>query len=226
MTCHECERLLQCYLEGEPIPDRAALDAHLAVCSTCRSQWTAAMRLDAGLRQVRPVVSSPELCARIVAHVLVQQRASRRLRRGVAAAAALAAVVLVAVVLVRFWPQRSHGPTRLDDSSIADETPAPPPVRETSDAAPSLRESITQVAQLTLRKADDTVGEARALLPRPLANDGVPAPPNGTPPAQRLREAGSGIGAGLEPVADSAKRAWSLFLREIPAVRPGEKRGA
>jgi hypothetical protein len=41
-----------------------------------------------------------------------------------------------------------------------------------------------------------------------------------------LREAGNGITAGLEPVADSAKRAWNLFLREIPSVRPAEKRGA
>jgi hypothetical protein len=35
-----------------------------------------------------------------------------------------------------------------------------------------------------------------------------------------LVEAGQGVSAGLEPVANSARRAVQIFLREIPSVDP------
>lgn len=219
MTCHECDALLQSHFDREPIPDRTALDAHLAVCSLCRAQWQAASRLDTGLALARPIIPPPELRGRIVAGVISQQRAARRLRRGVALVTAMAAAILLAILLVRSWSQTGETPKRPEDSPVVRETP-PTPAPRSTDEAPSLRESLTQVAQLTLKKADDTVGEARSLLAGP------PAPMNATPPAQTLRETGNALTVGLEPVADSAKRAWNLFLREIPSVRPAEKRGA
>ncbi len=38
-----------------------------------------------------------------------------------------------------------------------------------------------------------------------------------------LREAGQNVSSGLEPVANSARRAVNLFLRELPPVEPGKK---
>jgi hypothetical protein len=45
------------------------------------------------------------------------------------------------------------------------------------------------------------------------------------PPAQSLRQAGQGVATGLEPVATSARRAFDLFLRDIPPVAPEVKSG-
>jgi hypothetical protein len=44
-------------------------------------------------------------------------------------------------------------------------------------------------------------------------------------PMRSLRDAGQGVSSGLEPVADSARRAFDMVLREIPTVAPGGKSG-
>jgi hypothetical protein len=40
-----------------------------------------------------------------------------------------------------------------------------------------------------------------------------------------LREAGEGVGDGLEPVTNSARRAVDLFLRELPPMDLGANSG-
>jgi hypothetical protein len=95
-------------------------------------------------------------------------------------------------------------------------------------SSPSLRESVAEVAQLTRRKADETVGQALNLVPEVLKAppaDAWPRPTPLDPPARSLRQAGQSVTAGLEPVADSARRALNLFLREIPPVEAEGKRG-
>jgi hypothetical protein len=87
-------------------------------------------------------------------------------------------------------------------------------------------EAGSAVASLTRRAADETVGQTRLFLP-----EAIPAPPLTTsepmqpvldPPTESLRQAGQGMTAALDPVTTSARRAFSMFMREAPAVAPAE----
>jgi len=90
-----------------------------------------------------------------------------------------------------------------------------------------MAEATSAVASLARKTADETVSNGQLLVPSvPL---GMPAeealaPPQ-DPPAQSLRQAGQGVATGLEPVATSARRAFDLFLRDMPPVTPEAKSG-
>ena len=71
---------------------------------------------------------------------------------------------------------------------------------------------------LTRRTADDTVGQTRLLIP-----ETIPAPlpvPEDVPvldtTAQVWSGAGQGMSTGLQPLPTSARRAFSMLLRENP----------
>jgi hypothetical protein len=49
----------------------------------------------------------------------------------------------------------------------------------------------------------------------------LPQPEDAGPAS--LREVGKGLSLGLEPVADHARRALDLFLREVPPLPAGNK---
>jgi hypothetical protein len=210
---------LQQWLDGRtrecaPVPSDAP-----ALCPACSDWVAAARRLDRGLRQLTPPAPPPRLADRIVARLAGDHRRRRYRLLFAAGAAAAAAVVVIAV-----W-HGFHGAT----------PPAPIPVpapfakgRPDADPPPavpvSLRDSVASagsaVASLTSRTADETMEKTKLLLPvmadpslskidlqRPIAE-----------PTRTLREAGEGVSTTLEPVADSARRAVGLFLRELPPM--------
>src|SRR5437773_11036200 len=99
MNCDEAQHWLQRQLDGEPVTERAALEAHCAACPACRERFVAAERLIAGLR-LRQTPGLPfGLSERIVRRVLHDGRRKRRVRR-LAVGVALAASLLLAVGLV------------------------------------------------------------------------------------------------------------------------------
>jgi predicted anti-sigma-YlaC factor YlaD len=77
---------------------------------------------------------------------------------------------------------------------------------------------------------DETAGlEATRMKSQPLPNVPSPSLPRVDlasiePPTRSLREAGQGVSEGLEPVTNSARRAFDLFLRELPPM-DGESKG-
>jgi hypothetical protein len=222
MTCHDCQILLQQLLDHETIADAAALEQHLAGCADCRVWQAAARQLDKGIRHLPRPEATPELTRRIVRAVLVER--SMRRRRRLLAVSGLAASLVIAVLLGAYLLRPK---ARQQDLAVQTAPPSHPRTPETLEApgpSLSLRDSVAEVAQLTLRKADETVGQARSLWPNAAPKEISPVPPPLTPPVDPLREAGSSVTAGLEPVADSARRAFHLFLREIPPVRTEDKR--
>jgi len=217
MNCHEFHHLLQRRLDGELVADSPALAVHLEACGECRALDAAARRFEAGMRLVRHPVVTADLTDRIVGRLLARHRTDRRRRLVVQVGFALAASLLLAVLLGVWANRRGKEEAPLLAPQIAhDLSPPAAPA-----GASSLRESMTEVAQLTIRRADETV---RNLLPDPRPNDAASSPL--TASVASLREAGSSVSSGLEPVTDSAKRALNLFLREIPPVRTNDKRGS
>jgi hypothetical protein len=222
MNCLDCQELLQARLDGVPPDDRddpGASEHHLAVCAECRGWYAAAQRLEDGLRLARPPAAPDDLADRIVAGVLADRR--RRTRRWAWArgAAALAASLLVVFLLGPNGPMAVRNPT-----------PGPRPGPAAPSESASLRESVVEagsaVVSLTTRTADKTVGQGRLLLPVVVAKvpeNPMPSPMD--PPVRSLRDAGQGLSAGLQPVTSSARRAFDLFLREMPPMDPEDKPG-
>jgi hypothetical protein len=102
----------------------------------------------------------------------------------------------------------------------AAENPKPPPLRN------AVAEVGDAVASLTTRTADEAMGQTRLLLPmmsRSSLADLDFAPREAT--TRPLRQAGQNVTAGLDPVANSARRAIDLFLRDIPPVGAPERHG-
>lgn len=210
MNCDRCELWLHDVLDGLE-PDGLLLE-HLASCLACRALYESTVELTHGLRHM-PRPQPPEgMTDRIVAGVLFDRRRRQRLRMWVSVAA-LAAAILVGILAVQFWPQ----PTKPIEPT--------PVVEGTSE---SVRQVVfnagSAVVDEAKRQVDEAVESTLSYLP---SWDGSFLPPmefeSPLEPAERsLKEAGQGVTAGLEPVADSAKRAFALFVRDLS---PGSLKG-
>jgi hypothetical protein len=218
MNCTEAQGWLQRQLDGEPVAPRAALDAHLAECPSCRELFAAAERLTTGLRLRHLPAAPPNLVDRIVHRVQADTRA-RRARRLVVGLA-LAAGLLLAVGLFR----RGGGPPVERPEAVAVRREVPPPSLQKE-----LGEAGQAVVALTRRTADETVTRTRMLLPEVPLPAPPPAPTAKVGPGaaeQSLRDVGKSVTSGLEPVTNSARRALSLFLRELPGGAAERKSGS
>ncbi|HEX5272676.1 MAG TPA: zf-HC2 domain-containing protein [Gemmataceae bacterium] len=229
MTCDDCRLRLQAWLDGDP-PGADGIAAHLADCPACRAADATARRLRAGLVAAPVIAAPPGLSDRIVAGVLADRRRQRRDRQRVlfaGLALAAAACLAVAVFLPERAPHESAGARPTGQAVIA-EAPRP---EEPPAARPSLDEDVVEatsaVASLARRTADQTLTSGQMLIPavpREVAPREVLPPPL-DPPAQSLREAGEGVATGLSPVTNSARRAFDLFLHDLPPVAPEGKAG-
>jgi hypothetical protein len=234
MNCSQSQDLLQRRLDGEPIADRTALDAHLAQCLECRGLHAAAGRLKDGLRLLRVPAPPVALNSNIVA-VALEERRSRVLKQRLwMAGAALAAGLLVAVVLdlskgrplnelllalgwIKAEPMQSLPPPDPEPLAVLPrEMPAVPSLRD------SVAEASSAVVALTRQTVDQTREQSRIItdaLPMTTPLPGLEAaPPALDPPVQSvLQDAGQKVSLGFEPVTSSARRAFSMFVREVPA---------
>lgn len=218
MTCWEAQERMQRLLDGEDLPPLALFEAHLGGCRDCQSMHADVLWLQDVLAR-RPAPTAPEhLCTRIVAAVLEDRRTQHRLRHQVVKRLALAASVLLLLLAAVLAP-RAPRPASATPLAVRTTRPATP-----AEPIPTLRDLASEagsvVASLTRRTADGTVDQTRPLLEvvaGPVKQDlEVPAPFDSS--TSSLQGAREGVSAGLEPVATSARRAWNLFLRELPPV--------
>jgi hypothetical protein len=220
MTCDDCRQRLQAWLDGDP-PGADGLDAHLAACPACRALDAAARRLRVGLLAAPAPVPPSGLADRIVAGVLADRRRQQRARRRLVFAGfalAAAACLTVALLLPRWGHPDESAAAPATGKEIAQQVPpaAPPSLNE------NVAEATEAVASLARRTADETLTSGQLFVPA------VPREVLGSPlepPAESLREAGQGVATGLAPVTSSARRAFDLFLRDIPPVAPEAKSG-
>ena len=226
MTCQQCEERLHELLDGATllITD-SALDAHLVHCAGCRGLFAAARQLQGRLRSLPTPIPPTDLGQRILAGVLSDARRRRRLRVSVMVGVGLAASLLLGLFGTWTWLHGSHPPEIVAASQRDPEPPPPVP----SPNEPSLQENVADatsaVASLSRHTADDALGGAQLLVP-PLT---LPTPADATPPldppAQVLADTGHGASVSLQPVTNSAKRAFGLFVRDLPPLNPPEKPG-
>jgi hypothetical protein len=137
-----------------------------------------------------------------------------------ATGASIAAAVLVAVWAFRTppapTPDTVNRPADVARSSPTDAEPAGRPRRITGELAKASQALLDSAKPLT----DPAVAAPRvfAAIPNPFA---VSAPvPNFEPARRSLADLPDAARAGLEPVAESAARAFARLVRDVSAVKP------
>lgn len=217
MNCPDCQQLLQERLDGLPIREPAELEKHLAGCAACRGLHAAAGRLLEGLRHLKPPAPPAGLQDVIVREVLADRQARLVFRRRLIAVSAVAAGLLLAVATMFTLVQQPTGPT-----IVVVPTPATPKVPDTPVVArkPSLRGSVADAGEafvsLTRRTANETIAPTRLLVPEKVPASLPEVPAIETPMPSVWTGAGQGVSSGLEPIANSARRAFSMLRRENP----------
>jgi hypothetical protein len=216
MNCADFQAGLQASLDGTLSTDAGEWDRHLASCQGCRELSVAAGRLRNGLRRLEPPTPPLGLANQIVSHALAARRT--RLRRRVLAVTALAAGLLVAATLYVLLPQ-SNVPSVPGNDNVVQVPPVSQPIASLRD---SVAEAGSALAELTQRAADDTFGQTRSLVSGTVKaasfDENRVLQDTLDPPARSLREAGQTVTMGLEPVTQSARRAFDLFLRDLPPL--------
>lgn len=228
MNCADCQDLLQQHLDGVELTDQAALDLHLGCCSSCRVLHGAGGRLRQGLRLLVPPTPPRGLAGQVAARLL-QEHAARQRRRRVlflAAAAALLALLLSARLL--WFPTEVARNTQ--ERPVVQDGPEELVEPQHVEKGPTVRDSMSEVGSMMVsavtRTADATLAQSRNLLPLvPSASLPSLPIPKLDPATGPLGEAGQGVSEGLAPVTDSAKRAFDMFLRDLPPMNLDEKHG-
>jgi hypothetical protein len=235
MKCPDFHDRLQRRLDGDPGIADGDLERHRAECPHCRQLDAAAGRLEVGLRLLSVPAAASDLTDRIVAAVLADRRQRRSQRRRVLAYAGLAASLLL-VAIGYAWVRSRSTPTPFPTAPpVLVQAPGIPQELKPAEGSRSLHDSMEEassaVVSLTRRTAGDTVGQTRMLLPETVpapflaGADALPRDLVQGKPAQSLHEAGRGVSSGFEPVTTSARRAFDLFLNELPPMEPEQKRG-
>jgi hypothetical protein len=214
MNCRECQEWIQRALDGEAFAaEQLVLDAHVAICASCRDLRARSKQLLNGLHALNSPAPPADLPLRIGRAVMAQVRLRLVFRRAALVSAAAASIVAI-LSASHFWPRGS-------DKSIV-VVPQP----DSSARSLTLNRSVTvageAVLAITRRAADETMDHGRILLPAAFSDAPRAAVPElGLllgPPSQSLREIQDNMTAGLEPVTSSARRAVNLFLRELPGA--------
>jgi hypothetical protein len=221
MKCAECRDLLQQEADGEELLGRSVLEQHLRACAACRAFQTGLARIAEAVRHDALPTPSPEFQARLFdavladrAHPPVKPTGQTGSSTTWAVVLALAASVLVGLGLYLWRPGTPPGPAPdvVEKLPVAPE-PVPGNLRE------SVREAGSALTALTNRTADEVVEQTRKLIPSvptPALPTLDPMGPLVEPPGRTFAQAGQVVADGIQPVTDSARRAFDLFLRELP----------
>lgn len=222
MTCEQFLNALQNRLDRLH-DDSPETSLHVANCSACRSWQAAANQLEAGVPLLRTRVSSPLLTERIVVQVMAERK--RRLRRQRmrwtvgALAASVALAFMTSAIVPRFVTKQKN---QLIDTSASVKATSPEKDLPANSSAPDrMSEASMAVASLSALAKEETLKQTQLFMPvatAPLPFDKLTVPQSFDASTDSLREAGKGVSEGLKPVTDSVRRAWDLFLREIPPI--------
>lgn len=221
MKCPEYQELLQRRLDGEPIVYAADVEQHLAECSICSGLEASAQALLDGLQALAPPQCPPHLAQRITDAVLQDRRqALRRQRLHLVVTGSIAASVVGLAVGGYFLTadRQAGNPPPVAANNLP---PTQPPL------APSVAGAQQAFAALSKRWVGKAGVQAKIILtaadPAQVAD--VAHVPEATEPldvepaAQSLRQASVEVVASVQPVAHTARRAFSFFVHELPVLK-------
>jgi hypothetical protein len=207
--CAAGQAALQRLLDGEADWDSPEAAAHRSSCQACREELV----LAGAITKPQQVVVPAGLSDRVLNRALVARRRGRIIRYA-GVGAALAASVVVAIIAFRppTTPDTKQGPVAIVPAPKVD----PPHVTPAKPLGDSVTEAREAIASLT-RRAVETSDQSARLLPKP----GMPETPDVGERLEPLADARTGAARSVEPMRDSARRAFNLFIR---AADPPERR--
>jgi hypothetical protein len=209
MICERCDEWLHELLDGGE-PDAALVD-HIASCPACAGLYESARSLRKGLSLLAPPTFPSGLGDRVVTAVLFDRKRRSRRRQLLGRVAALAAGVLLVVSIADPGLTPRKSPSKPDDSNVVKDEAMPAPRQLAKDAGAA-------VADWTSGKVNEVV-ESTSWLWQVSPMSSLPSMEEVSSPldqtAKPLSEAGKGVTAGLEPVTNSARRAFALFVRDL-----------
>lgn len=227
-TCSRVAEAVQDILDGAAAALPPELEAHRQRCRDCQAVAAAAEQLRAGLAAwPRPAVS-PDFAGRVVTGYLADRASThatmRRWRRVVTWVTIAAAILLGAGIAVdQYW--RSTRPMKVAAVSV----PRAPARDQRPPGSLDLRENLASasdaILSLTRRTTTGTIAPTTDLLSLDMETSWLKPPdalPDAADPAaQSLEEVRQGAAAGFEPMANSARRAFAMFTRDLPTSKPG-----
>jgi hypothetical protein len=217
-------------------------DPHPAACAACRARVRAARLLLSALAAPPEPGAVPDgFTDRVLAAVAADRRADRFAGRSgftarVAGWAALAAAIVVGMfyLAARQHPAETHDPRPIETARPPEVAPAPrerPAPPDPAPVAPPVRfgDGFAKVGRALL-DAPKPLADSVAVAPKifdavttPFRAPGAPANPMDAafePTRESLGRLPDAARAGLEPVAETAQKAFNRFLRDFGAVRP------
>jgi hypothetical protein len=195
-NCRAAHDWLQRQLDGADAPMPASVAEHTRECTDCRERIRAADQLMVAISTATARRTPTPLMTERIIRAVERDRRHLRLRRWAAVGSALAAAVVLAVWFTSAARRNAGHPVMASAPSLR---------RDAIDAGEA-------VAAISKRAAGETVGESRLLLPQielpKIVNSSLSL---ATGPMENV---GRSMADGLQPVANSARRAVNLFLGE------------
>lgn len=213
MICPVCQDLLHRRLDGDDFEDE--LTSHLEQCSICEQDRVLVQRFVFEVQHLRSPDPSYDLADRIFDTVVsdLPVRTPMSWRRHVV----LVGSAMAAAILLMLFPGSPTTKTMPESKQVVSTDDKPTlPLRH------SMEEAQSAVVSLTSRTANETVETTSQFLPLvPMGSLEAPDPSHATldPSMEPLRSAGIEVSTTVAPVADSARRAVGLFLRDLPMGR-------
>ncbi len=231
-VCQATVKRLQGILDGELPADALDADPHPAACAACRERVAAARLMISVLGLATEPAPIPSGLTERILDAVQADHAERRVRtrRRVFAftgGLAIAAAVVIAVYLN--WPTKTQPNNPAPPPDLANSHPSgTPEIAPEPHEAPQPRIRIgdeLEKASLALREAPKTITEPAIAAPRLIAKVGdalsFPAPvPEMDPPRAALADIPDAARTGLEPVTNTAQKAFARLLHDVGGMKP------
>jgi len=211
-ACRPTLERIQAVLDRVHPASTLAADPHPATCPACRDRVRAATRMLDLFAE--PVTVRAGFADGVLAEVAHDR--SARFRRKVTAIFALAA----SVAIVAWWSQPAE-PRFVSVSEIVKPASpaAPPPLRVSAEfarASKAIRELTRTITEPATTAPKLVASLTESLLQTPMA----PANYDLGAAGQSLADIPDAAKAGLEPVGNTAQKAFNRLLRDVTAMKP------
>jgi hypothetical protein len=244
--CRATVERIQRALDGEVRADALNGDPHVVVCAACRERIRAARVLLSVLATPPEPVAVPAGFSDRVVRAVREDRENRRARTRRRTYATGLALIAATLLVVLGWsllkpPARPEEPVPLVPGEVVHKPAAvevAPAPRARPAAAPEPAPAPQPIhigdefakAGEALFEAPKPLTDSVAVAPKildaftgPFKNPGGPPNPMGTvlePARKSIAELPAVARTGLEPVTDTAEKAFIRFLRDMGAVKP------
>ena len=193
-------------------------DVHASSCAACRSRVASALRMIELFAE--PVSVRPGFADLILAEV-AQDRRTRFRRK---AAAVFGGFAMAAAIGLALWMNQPKDTSIAKQEALpAPQQPAPvPPIRvndELARATEAIRESTRAIAEPAEAAPRLVASLTDTLLKAPTVPVGYDLGPAG----QSLADIPDAAKSGLEPVGNTAQKAFNRLLRDVTAMQPKAK---